>query len=98
MNRTEAIPTVHIDNDYTRVIRWTFPPGSETGWHRHEYNYVVVPVTDGTLTIETRDGKRHAAALTAELPYTRTEGVEHNVINESDAEIAFIEIEMKPRP
>ncbi|MFA7437836.1 cupin domain-containing protein [Castellaniella sp.] len=95
MKRTQAVPTVHIDNEFTRVTRWTFPPGSETGWHRHELDYVVVPVITGILQIDTRDGQRTPSPLTAEQPYARAAGIEHNVINESDVEVAFIEIEIK---
>ena len=45
---TAAVPTLQIDNDRVRVIEWRFPPGASTGWHRHEYDYVVVPMTTGT--------------------------------------------------
>ncbi len=34
---------IMIDNDKTRVIRWLFEPGEDTGKHIHEYDYVVVP-------------------------------------------------------
>ena len=35
MTRPTAIPTVQIDNDRVTVTEWRFPPGAETGWHRH---------------------------------------------------------------
>ncbi len=95
MKRPAAVPTVHIDTAYTRATRWTFAPGAETGWHRHELNYVVVPLTSGSLWLETRDAEPAEAVLTAGLPYTRQAGVEHNVVNRGNAEIVFIEIEMK---
>ena len=38
----EATPTVFIDNERVRVTEWRFAPGAATGWHRHEYDYVVV--------------------------------------------------------
>ncbi|NNF78253.1 MAG: cupin, partial [Rhizobiales bacterium] len=48
-----ATSTVHIDNDRTRVTEWRFAKrGAKTGWHRHEYDYVIVPLVDGTLSIE----------------------------------------------
>lgn len=95
MKRSAAVPTVHIDNEYSRVTRWTFSPGAETGWHRHEMNYVVVPLTDGKLLLEAPDGTHTEGQLTAGVPYTRSAGVEHNVINPGDVEVVFIEIEMK---
>ena len=52
--REKAKPTVQIDNDKVKVTRWDFLPGAETGWHRHEMDYVVVPLTDGTLAEKCR--------------------------------------------
>lgn len=95
MNRPAAVPTVHIDTEYTRATRWTFAPGAETGWHRHALDYVVVPLTSGTLWLESHGNDPVEAPLTAGLPYTRKAGVEHNVVNRGDTEIVFIEIEMK---
>jgi len=94
MTRPQAVPTVQIDNDRVIVTEWRFAPGAETGWHRHGHDYVVVPMTGGTLTLDTPEGLRQAP-LTAGQAYTRQVGVEHNVINNTDAEIVFVEIEMR---
>ncbi|MCY3768066.1 MAG: cupin domain-containing protein [Gammaproteobacteria bacterium] len=95
MNNTgTAIPTVLIDNERTRVTEWKFQTkGDRTGWHRHQYDYVVVPLFDGVLEIDTGDGKRNKAVLKNGVPYFRQAGVEHDVINGNDFECAFIEIE-----
>ena len=45
----KAIPTVQVDNDRTRVTQWRFEPGAATGYHRHEYDYVIVPQTSGQM-------------------------------------------------
>ena len=92
--RPAAVPTVQIDNDTVRVTEWRFAPGAETGWHRHDLEYVVIPVTDGTLKLETPEGER-IAPLTLGQSYSRPVGVEHNVINWGDTELAFIEVEVK---
>ena len=42
-NRRQA--TTQLDDEHVRVTRWDFNPGAETGWHRHGWLYVVVPVT-----------------------------------------------------
>ena len=42
----QAVPTVQIDNERTRVTEWRFAPGASTGYHRHEYDYVIVPGDD----------------------------------------------------
>lgn len=94
MTRPAAIPTVQIDTDYVVVTEWRFPPGGETGWHRHGLNYVVVPQTTGVLLLETPEGEKRSQ-LTTGISYTRCAGVEHNVINPNDTEFVFIEIELK---
>lgn len=89
-----AIATVLVDDERTRVTRWDFEPGAETGHHKHGLAYVVVPVTDMTVRIEDGTGvnERFVAAGAA---YSRPVGVEHNVINGGKAQMSFIEIEMK---
>jgi beta-alanine degradation protein BauB len=93
--RPQAIPTVQIDNERVKVTEWRFAPGAETGWHRHERDYVVVPVADGPLLLEQPDGSTVTSQLLTGRSYARMAGVEHNVVNASDHEIAFIEIELK---
>ena len=90
----QAVPTLQIDNERVKVTLWTFAPGAETGRHVHAYDYVVVPLTSGTLrlveTAATRD-----AQLTAGVAYNRPAGVDHNVINANPYEFRFIEVELK---
>ncbi|MEM9222993.1 MAG: cupin domain-containing protein [Pseudomonadota bacterium] len=95
MQPKSAIATVQIDEPHVRVTEYRFPPGSATGFHRHEFDYVVVPIVPGTLTMESAGGERAHATLTFGQSYARSAGVEHDVINETDSEIAFVEIEMK---
>ena len=90
-----AKPTIQIDNARTRVTEFRFAPGAATGFHRHEYDYVVVPQTSGRLKIIDADGAETFAELTAGSPYFRNAGVAHNVINANDHEFVFIEVEFK---
>lgn len=90
-----AVPTVKIDNDRVRVVEWRFAPGTATGWHRHEYAYVVVPLTTGPLAITGADGAVTTALLTTGEPYVRPAGVEHDVANPNPTEFVFVEVEMK---
>lgn len=83
-----------IDNERARVTEWRFDPGAATGWHRHEYDYVVVPMLDGRLELRSGQGT-NLADLKAGVPYFRGQGVEHDVINANEFEFAFIEIELK---
>jgi len=91
----QAKSTVFIDNDRTRVTEWRFAPGASTGWHRHEFDYVVVPLLDGKLQLSTGGDEVQVAELSAGVPYFRQVGVEHDVTNVNSFEYAFIEVEFK---
>lgn len=96
--RALATGTVLIENDRVRVTEWRFQADEATGWHKHEYDYVIVPLSTGTLRLENPDGPVDAE-LTVGVPYFREAGIEHDVINASGGEFAFIETELKePRP
>ena len=90
-----AVPTIQIDNARVRVTEWRFAPGAATGFHRHAYDYVVVPMTSGRLKLIGPDGAETLAELTAGASYAREAGVEHDVINANDHEFVFVEIELK---
>jgi beta-alanine degradation protein BauB len=91
-----AQPTVQIDNDTVRVTEWRFAPGAATGFHRHEFDYVVVPLTTGQLAVEGAGG-RVITELTAGRAYTRPAGVEHDVRNTNAFDFVFVEVEIKAR-
>lgn len=95
MERPKAAATVQIEEPHVRVTEYRFAPGSATGFHTHAFDYVVVPIVPGRLTMEDSSGARTEAALEFGKSYARKAGVAHDVINETDSEIAFIEIEMK---
>jgi len=96
--RAPATGTVQIDDQHVRVTRWDFEPGAETGFHRHGWFYVVVPVTDGTLMAEMADGTTGTYELKAGVSYQRFAGVEHNVVNAGDKFLSFVETELKALP
>jgi beta-alanine degradation protein BauB len=90
-----AVPTVFVDNERVRVTEWRFAPGAATGWHRHEHDYVVVPLTTGTLKLVEPGSLERLAELRVGMPYFRPAGVEHDVVNVNAFEFVFIETEMK---
>ena len=92
--RVPAIATLRIDESQVRATEFRFAPGAETGWHRHEHDYVVVPLLDGKLLLEEPGGTSRIAELRAHIPYARRAGVEHNVVNANDFEFAFLEVEL----
>ena len=96
MTDVRAVPTVQIDEAALRVSEWRLAPRAVIDWHRHEYPYVVVPMTTGRLASKGRDGEI-TTELVAGRCYSRPEGVEHEVRNANPFEFVFIEIEIKPR-
>jgi quercetin dioxygenase-like cupin family protein len=93
MTRPQAVPTLQVSTDRAIVTEWRFAPGSETGWHVHAHDYVVVPQTDGNLLLETKTGDRESQ-LRAGSSYAGLKGVEHNVVNASEHEVVFVEVEI----
>lgn len=94
MGDPRAVATVRIDNERVRVTEWRFAPGAATGFHRHEYDYVVVPMTTGRLA-STGPAGDAVAELVAGVPYFRPSGVEHDVRNANTFEFVFVEVELK---
>ena len=82
------------ETDRVIVTEWRLPPGAETGWHRHGYDYVVVCLTAGKLLAETADGPVETD-LAFGQSYTRPVGVEHNIVNPNSGDFVFVEIELK---
>ncbi len=76
------------------VTEWRFAPGADTGHHVQAHDYVVVPLTTGTLRLEEAEAVREAA-LIAGASYARPAGVAHNVVNANSYEFRFVEIELK---
>lgn len=91
---TAAQPTLQIDNERVRVTEWRFAPGAQTGWHVHEMDYIVVPLYDGALRIDTGSSITDVDLLHG-ASYARPAGVAHNVINNNSFEFAFVEVELK---
>ena len=92
--RQKAVFCVQLDNDRTIVRQWIFAPGSETGWHSHGADFIVVPQTEGTLLLQTIDGE-NSKELMPGSSYFRNAGINHNAINSGDDEIVLLEIELK---
>jgi beta-alanine degradation protein BauB len=83
-----------VENERVIVTEFRFGPGANTGWHRHAHDYVVVPLLDGKLRLESAGGTTHAE-MKKGVAYFRSAGVEHDVINANDSDYAFVEIELK---
>ena len=92
----KATSILQVENERVIVTEWRFAPGAETGQHVHAHDYVVVPLTDGSLRLEEAGGVR-VVPLQAGASYARPAGVAHNVVNPNPHEFRFVEIELKQR-
>jgi mannose-6-phosphate isomerase-like protein (cupin superfamily) len=98
-DRPAAIPRVMVDNDRVRVTEWVFAPGAATGWHVHEMDYVITPVTSQPVDLVDDEGNVTRAEMVAGRSYFREAGVAHDVINAGEGELRFVETELKgPAP
>ena len=95
MEREQAVATTMIDDDRVRVTRFDFKPGAETGWHRHEFDYVITAVSECSMLLEEPGGATREVVVPAGEAYRREEGVEHNVVNNGQGPMAFVEVELK---
>jgi len=92
--RARAKGSLLQENERVIITEWRLSPGSETGWHRHAHDYVVVCLTGGKLLAETANGNVETE-LSLGQTYARSAGVEHNIVNPNAGEFRFIEIELK---
>ena len=94
MTRSPATATQVIDDARVRVTRFDFAPGAETGWHEHGMDYVITAVTDCHMLLVDDDGERRVTVTQGERD-RRNCGVKHNVINDGDNKMSFVEVELK---
>ncbi len=95
MARTQAQATRLVEDDAVRVTRFDFAPGAETGWHRHEMDYVITAITHCPMLLEEPGGSSREVTVRSGEAYKREAGVEHNVVNRGEAVMSFVEIELK---
>jgi beta-alanine degradation protein BauB len=95
MTRPACTATRMVDDTRVRVTRFDFAPGAETGWHRHGMDYVITALTDCHMLLEEPGGGARRVLVPAGTAYVRSEGVEHNVVNDGDGAMSFVEVELK---
>lgn len=88
---------VLLDNEAVEVVRLTYPAGTESGMHSHEYpNRVIYFIKGGNLELVPEDAETEPQVLiigdgeTIYLP-----AATHNVKNIGDHEIVILEVEIK---
>lgn len=95
MARQPAQATSLIEDTAVRVTRFDLDPGAETGWHRHEMDYVITAITDCPMLLEEPGGGTREVLVKSGDAYKRAAGVEHNVINNGAQPMRFVEVELK---
>jgi quercetin dioxygenase-like cupin family protein len=88
---------VLLDNPQVQVIRLTYPAGTESGMHTHEFsNRVVYFIKGGTLELVPEDLQSQSQVLIiADGQAVFLPAVTHNVKNIGDSEIVILETEIK---
>ncbi len=84
-----------LDDDKTCITLFTLKPGEQTGWHRHEFDYVAVQQSTGRLHLDYADGSMRDIDYTPGVAMPVSAPVEHNAINVGDVDIVALEIEYK---
>ena len=82
--RSECSSTLLVEDKKVRVTRFDFEPNQETGWHIHEYDYVITAITDCFMTLQHPDGTETLSEVASGNAYIRDAGVNHNVKNKSN--------------
>ena len=89
---------VILDNESVQVVRLTYPVGTESGMHTHEFPHrAVYFVKGGRLSLIANDEAKTERIIEVKegqalfLPATT-----HNVRNVGQTEIVIIETELKP--
>lgn len=84
-----------FEDDKTRITQWTMKPGEQTGWHSHDFDFVVVQQSGGRLHLDYADGSQREIDYAPGNILTGSAPVEHNAISVGDETIHSMEIEYK---
>jgi hypothetical protein len=86
--RDEAHHHVILQNDLVRIMRVLIPPNDATGWHEHNFDYVVVAVNGTKIHVDVRGNPQaiEGTMETSSVAYTNYAGKHfvHRVANKSD--------------
>jgi quercetin dioxygenase-like cupin family protein len=86
--RNEAHHHVVLQNDLVRIMRVLIPPNDATGWHEHNFDYVVVAVNGTKVHVDVRGNPQavEGTMVTNSVAYTNYVGKHfvHRVANRSE--------------
>ena len=90
--------TVMFENDQVRVWDFVVEAGRSKGWHRHELPYVIIPMTEGEIEIESAlTGQIEKPKSVIGSPIWREAGEVHDLRNVGKAAYRNIIIELKQK-
>jgi quercetin dioxygenase-like cupin family protein len=84
-----------FEDDKTKITSWRFAPGTETGWHHHNFDYVTIQKSGGRLKLESESGEIKYIDYENDRTAGYAAPIKHNATNVSDEEVRVIEIEYK---
>ena len=88
--------TVMYENDQVRVWDFVVEPGKSKGWHRHELPYVIIPMTEGEIEIESAlTGQIEKPKSIVGSPIWRDAGEVHDLRNVGRSTYRNIIVELK---
>lgn len=92
-----STPKILLDNDTTRITFHRIKPGQQSGWHRHEHDYVGYHFQGSEVHVDLGEGKAGSIQSQAEKAtfYEVAGGFEHNVTVLGDTDLVALEIEYK---
>jgi beta-alanine degradation protein BauB len=101
--RPSCTATMLVDAARVSVTRFDFAPGVVTGWHGHRnghghlhgHDYMITAITDCPMRLEEPGGGTRTVRVPAGTAYRRSEGAEHNVVNDGSVLMSFVEVELK---
>ena len=88
---------VIFENDSVRVWELAVDPGKSKGLHRHDLPYVIVPLTEGKIEIESIDGKVYRPQERVGEAIWRDAGEIHDLRNLGTAVYRNVLIEIKSK-
>jgi len=86
---------VIFENDLVRVWELSVEPGESSGLHRHDLPYVIVPLTGGTIEIESVDGRTYRPTETIGEAIWRDPGEIHDLHNRGGTMYRNVLVEIK---
>ncbi|MET0278780.1 MAG: hypothetical protein ABW198_10660 [Pseudorhodoplanes sp.] len=88
--------TVMFENDRVRVWDFVVEAGKSKGWHRHDLPYVIIPMTEGEIEIESAlTGQIEKPKSVIGSPIWREAGEVHDLRNVGKTTYRNILIELK---